>query len=186
MGNKSATTPRVLVLLGEGFEEIETVTPVDLLRRAGATVTTAAAGSSLTVRGRSGITIMADQLIGEIDTEEFDALILPGGPGVAALRAEGIAARLAARFHARGQWVAAICAAPALLADAGLIEDIPFTCHESVAKELTGADLKQRVVIAKNILTSRGAGTALDFALALVRVLFGPEKESQIAASIMA
>lgn len=176
----------VLCLLGEGFEEIEAVTPVDILRRAGVGVVLAAAGGSLTVVGRSGISMMAGRFADTLDANDFDALILPGGPGVAGLRRTGLAARLAADFHASGKIVAAICAAPLILLDAGLLEGVALTCHASAAGELPWADIGQRVVVSGNIVTSRGAGTSLDFALALVRVLVGPEKEAEVAASIMA
>lgn len=175
-----------LCLLGEGFEEIEAVTPVDILRRAGVGVVLAAAGDSLAVAGRSGISVMADRFADGLDVKDFDALILPGGPGVAALRRAGLAARLAADFHASGKIVAAICAAPLILLDAGLLEGVAVTCHASVAGELPWADIGQRVVVSGSIVTSRGAGTSLDFALALARALVGPEKEAEVAASIMA
>lgn len=181
-----ATSKRVLCFLAPGFEEIETVTPIDLLRRAGAEVVTASLDGQQAVTGRSGIVLQADFAGREFPHEDFDLLLLPGGPGVQALRADGRAAKLAAAYAAAGKPVAAICAAPAVLHDAGLLEGRRFTAHFSVHAELPAALGTQRVVEDGNLITSRGAGTALDFGLALVRRLFGPEKEAEIARAIMA
>lgn len=176
---------RVLCLLVDGFEEIETITPVDILRRAGAEVTTAAIGS-FHVTGRSGITIHADGVLTDVATEEFEMLLIPGGPGVAALRTDGRAATLARQFYDQGKLVAAICAAPVILQDAGILAGKTFTAHTAVHGELPGVSPELRVVKSGNVITSRGAGTALEFALELVSSLFGEEKKQQIADSILA
>lgn len=175
---------RVLCLLAPGFEEIETVTPIDLLRRAGAEVVTVSLNGRREVTGRSGITVHADSL--DFPHQDFDLFLLPGGPGVQALRADGRAAKLAASYFATGKLVAAICAAPGILQDAGLLEGRRFTAHSSLHAELPSALGAERVVEDGNLITSRGAGTALDFGLALVRRMFGPEKEAEIAGAIMA
>lgn len=175
---------RVLCLLIDGFEEIETVTPVDVLRRAGAEVVIASLNHK-TATGRCGIRVEADVLLAETETTGFDLLLIPGGPGVGDLRADGRAAVLAKDFASAGKPVAAICAAPLVLMDAGLLTGKRFTAYQSVRAELGGGE-DQRVVIDGNLITSRGAGTALDFALALVSHLIGPETADQVAAEIMA
>jgi len=177
---------KILCLLGTGFEEIETVTPVDLLRRAGASVTLAALGAEKLVVGRSSLSLEADAFLSDLKAADFDVLFIPGGPGVKALREDGRAASLAKEFHAAGKLVAAICAAPTVLHDAGLLDGKRFTAHVSVHAELSAALGDERVVEDGLLLTSRGAGTALDFGLALVRHLYGEEKAAEIAASIMA
>ncbi len=177
---------RVLCIVADGFEEIETVTPVDLLRRAEIEVVVAAVGSSLHVTGRSGITMHADAGLDEVDPAGFDLLLLPGGPGVAALRADGRAAALAKQFVAAGKPVGAICAAPLLLADAGLLEGKQFTAHFTTAGDLPGALADEPVVDDALLITSRGAGTALDFGLLLVERLAGTTKAAEVAQSIMA
>ena len=177
---------RVLCFLGEGFEEIETVTPIDLLRRAGAEVVVASLTKEKLVTGRSQLTLRADAELDEVIGQEFDLLLLPGGPGVAALRKDGRAAKLAADYFHAGKLVAAICAAPTVLHDAGLLEGKRFTAHFSVHGELPAALGEERVVEDGNILTSRGAGTAVDFGLALVRSLHGAEKAENVARAIMA
>jgi 4-methyl-5(b-hydroxyethyl)-thiazole monophosphate biosynthesis len=177
---------RVLCLLVAGFEELETVAPVDLLRRAGAVVTLASLAGDQWVTGRTNLTLQADAALAELAEAEFDLLLLPGGPGVKALRQDGRPARLAAAFVAAGKSVAAICAAPTVLADAGLLVGRRFTAHASVAAELPQARLAERVVEDGPLITSRGAGTAVDFGLALVGRLFGPAKAVEIAQAIMA
>jgi len=175
---------QVLCLLVDGFEEIETVTPVDLLRRAGVEVVIASVQGKLAT-GRGGIRVEADVVLADIDPAGFDLLLIPGGPGVWELRRDGRAAMLAKDFHAAGKSVAAICAAPLVLMDAGLLEGRRFTAYHSVREEL-GGGLDERVVVDGDIITSRGAGTAMDFALALVARLAGPEAAEQVAAEIMA
>ena len=176
---------RVLCLLAGGFEELELVAPVDLLRRAGAEVVLASLVAELEVAGRNAMVLRADQHLDAINPSGFDLLFVPGGPAVARLRADGRAAELAAGFAAAGKPVAAICAAPLLLNDAGLLEGRRFTAHFSTLGELPGALTGERVVEDGLILTSRGAGTAVEFGLALVDHLFGEAAEEEIARSIM-
>ncbi len=177
----------VLVILPEGFEEIEALTPVDVLRRAGAEVTTAALGETMHVTGRSRVTLHADTTLAALPPgTAFDLLVLPGGPGVKHLRADPrVRDRVLAQAAGPG-WLAAICAAPTVLHDAGLLAGRRYTAHTSVAPELPSALASEAVVVDGRLITSRGAGTALPFGLALVRALFGADKEREIAASICA
>lgn len=177
---------RVLCLLVDGFEEIEALTPVDLLRRAGAEVVLASVSGERVVTGRCGIVVQPNARLEDVNPAEFNLLLLPGGPGVKALRADGRAAQIAAAFEKAGKPVAAICAAPTILADADLLAGKRFTAHFSVWDELPASLGGERVVEDGRLLTSRGAGTALDFGLALVRRLFGEAKAKDVAESIMA
>lgn len=177
---------RVLCLLAPGFEEIETVAPIDLLRRAGAEVVVASLHGEELVTGRSGISLKADLPLAEVETGGFDLLVVPGGPGVQGMRADGRPAQLAREFFDKGKLVSAICAGPTVLGDAGLLVGRKYTSHFSVKDELTESLGGERVVRDGQIVTSRGAGTAVDFGLALVAELFGPEKAGEIAAAIMA
>ena len=178
--------PSVLCLITDGFEEVETITPVDFLRRAEVEVTVAAMGDSIHVTGRNNITIHADLPIAMVtDLEAFDLLLIPGGPMVAALRSDGRAAALAKKYHDSGKPVAAICAAPTVLKDAGLLQGTQFTCHNGVRSELADAITDQTVVEDNNIITSQGAGTSIDFALALVRRIAGPEVEARVRTGVM-
>jgi len=178
--------PTVLVILAEGFEEIEAVTPIDLLRRAGAEVTVAALGEGIHVTGRNGLTMHADAPLAGVLERDFDGIVLPGGPGAQRLRADPRVIDRVRRQHAAGRWIAAICAAPAVLHDAGLLTGRRYTAHFSVAGELPGILAAEKVVADGCLLTSRGAGTALDFGLALVERLFSPEKADEIRRSVCA
>jgi 4-methyl-5(b-hydroxyethyl)-thiazole monophosphate biosynthesis len=177
---------KALVILAEGFEEIEAVTPVDVLRRGGVEVTVAGLAPGIHVTGRSGITLHADTPIAAVESAEFDAVVLAGGPGVARLRADPRVVALARRHHAAGRWVAAICAAPLVLHDAGLLAGRQYTAHPSTAAELTAIRAGERVVEDGRIITSRGAGTALDFGLHLVARLVSPAKAAEVAQAICA
>jgi|WetSurMetagenome_2_1015567.scaffolds.fasta_scaffold326086_2 protein deglycase len=175
----------VLCLVVPGFEEIETIAPVDLLRRAGAQVTLASVTGDQLVTGRCNITVRTDTSLDAVADEEFDLLLIPGGPGVTALRADGRPANLARAFVRKGKPVGAICAAPTVLADAGLLAGKRFTAHFSVHGELPEALGSERVIEDGDVITSRGAGTAVDFGLALVRRLFGTAAEQEVAKAIM-
>jgi 4-methyl-5(b-hydroxyethyl)-thiazole monophosphate biosynthesis len=179
-------TKRVLCLVADGVEELELIAPVDVLRRAGAEVITAAVGEGIHVTGRNGIVLHADAMLSDVAPETFDLLLIPGGAAVGKLRADGRAAELAAAFIAANKPVASICAGPLVLEDAGLLEGKRFTAHFSVAQELPGAQSGERIMEDGLIITSRGAGTALEFGLALVDRLFGEAKEEEIARAIMA
>ena len=175
--------PTVLVLLAEGFEEVEALAPVDLLRRAGAEVTTAALAESIHVTGRGGVTVHADVPLSAA-AGSFDCLFLPGGPGTKALRADPRVAERVRRQHAEGGWIAAICAAPTVLHDAGLLAGRRYTAHFSVAGELPAILADERVVADGRLLTSRGAGTALDFGFLLIEKLFSAEKAGEVRRSV--
>lgn len=177
---------RVLCLLADGFEEIETVTPIDLLRRAGIEVVVAAVGTGLLATGRSLITMAADVLLDEaLASGDFDLLFIPGGPAVAALREDERITALARDFHDDGKRIAAICAGPLVLHDAGLLDGRRFTAHASVRDELP-ATLDDCVVEDGTLITSRGAGTAVDFSLAIITALVGAAAADDVAQAIMA
>lgn len=166
---------RVLVPLAEGFEEIEAVTIVDVLRRAGVDVTVAglAAGP---VRGSHGIALEADVTLDAVDPAEFDMIALPGGmPGTTHLMQDERVLAAVRALHARGRTTAAVCAAPMVLAAAGVLDGVPVTSHPSVRGRLGQADVRDgpRVLRSGNVVTSQGPGTSLEFALALVEELVG-------------
>lgn len=176
---------RVLCILEKGFEEIEAIAPVDLLRRAGVEVVMAGV-SLLEVEGKSGIQVRADARLGDVEASDFDVLFLPGGPAVMELRKNSQVLDLVRYYAAEGKIIAAICAAPLLLKDAGILEGEGkvFTAHFSTQSELpsvTGG----RVVLDGNIITSRGAGTALEFGLALIEKLLGEAAAAEVSKAIM-
>jgi 4-methyl-5(b-hydroxyethyl)-thiazole monophosphate biosynthesis len=178
----------VLTLLADGFEEIEATAPIDLLRRAEAEVTVASCSDSLDVTGRSTITLRADTLLSHIpEPLAFDLLVLPGGPAVFELRKRPEIIDLIRDFADTGKPIGAICAAPLLLLDAGVItSDSTCTAHGSTEEEIPQLSKSKAVVQDGKIITSRGAGTAVEFGLSLIKELFGQEKANEIRASIHA
>lgn len=177
---------RVLCLLFPGFEEIEAISPIDLLRRAGVEVIVASLNGEKLITGRCNITVQADAALADVAEQVLDLLLIPGGPGIQAVRTDGRAARLAQTYARAGKPVAAICAAPTVLNDAGLLSGKRFTSHAGVLAELPASLLQERVVEDGNLITSRGAATAVDFGLALVRRLCGEAKTQEVAKGIMA
>lgn len=176
--------PTVLTLLAEGFEEIEFTAPVDLLRRAGVTVRVASLSENRLVTGRSGISMQADTTLSSAGDELVDMIFLPGGPGVKNLRADPRVVPLVKKYAEAGRWVAAICAAPTVLHDAGLLKGRRYTAHFSVATELTDILADERVVDDGRITTSRGAGTAVEFGLHLVTLLVSNSKAGEVSKAI--
>lgn len=176
---------RALVILHPRFEEIEAITPMDLLSRAGVEVVSASTSSDRFVTGRSSITLQADTLFSQIADEAFDAILLPGGPGIQAIRKHAQLCNRLQRQHTEGKWIACICAAPLLLHDSGLLqEETHYTCHPSAEEELGRSAKTDEVVIDSPILTARGAGNSLEFGLQLIAQLCNPAKAEAIAASI--
>ncbi|MBI3885653.1 MAG: DJ-1/PfpI family protein [Opitutae bacterium] len=174
----------VLTILAEGFEEIEAFAPVDLLRRAGVEVTVATLAENRHATGRSGITAHGDVALSAVQDQWFDLVFLPGGAGVKHLRADARVSALVRRHHAEGRWLAAICAAPVILHDCGLLGGRRYTAHPSVADELPEILHGERVVTDGNITTSRGAGTASDFGLHLAALLTSPAKANEVGKAI--
>lgn len=180
---------KVLLLLHPGFEEIEAVTSIDLLRRAGIEVTAASVTTELKVKGGRGVSIMADVLLADCADLAYDMLLLPGGPGVSALRKHPEVLELVRKFHGENRFIAAICAAPLVLLDAGIVADRSLTSfpgEEEALKPKVKAYLRERVVRDGKLITSRAAGTSEEFALALIAVLLGPEAAEKVRYDILA
>jgi 4-methyl-5(b-hydroxyethyl)-thiazole monophosphate biosynthesis len=180
--------PRVLVPLAPGFEELEAVTIVDLLRRASIEVVTAglAAGP---VRASRGVVIVPDTTLDAVADDAFDMVVLPGGlPGADHLDADPRVHHLLKRTAAAGGYAAAICAAPKVLAAAGLLEGRKATGYPGVLDRLNlpRTELLQRPVVTDGrIVTSRGPGTAMDFALALIEHLLGKARRDEVEAPLV-
>lgn len=177
---------RVLVPLADGVEEMEAVIVVDVLRRAGCEVVTAGLKTRPVTASRK-VVLVADTLLADVAIDSLDALVLPGGAaGTEALRADQRVLSAAKAMAAGGKLVAAICAAPLVLLDAGLLEGRRFTSHPGVKDRFTGGTrIDSRVVEDGNIVTSQGAGTTFDFALALVTRLKGKPMAEAVAAAMV-
>jgi 4-methyl-5(b-hydroxyethyl)-thiazole monophosphate biosynthesis len=173
----------VIVLLAPGFEEIETVTIVDVLRRAGIAVLLTGIAPP-PVEGGHGIKIMTDLSIE--DVKAYDALVLPGGnPGYLNLERDERVLKLIREAYDAGKYVAAICAAPHVLGVAGIMEGATATCYPGI--EIPGARrIDERVVHYGKIVTSQGPGTAIDFAIDLVALLTTEENALEVRKALLA
>ncbi len=178
---------KVVVFFADGTEEIEALTPVDILRRAGADVTFAGVGKT-ECTGSHGIKITADKTARECADEDFDMVVLPGGmPGTINLGKDADVCGMVKKAHDSEKFIAAICAAPSVFGEMGLLAGKKATCYPGFEKNLLGAEVTgERVVRDGNIITSRGAGAAIDFALMLVSCLFGEERSEEIRKAVIA
>ena len=178
---------RVLLPLAEGFEDLEAVTVIDILRRGGMEVITAGLQEGL-VTGARGTRVLPDAQLDEVLEQKFDLLVLPGGqPGTRNLQADPRIRKLLLQRQEQGTCVAAICAAPGILADVGLLAGKRATSFPG-AIDATRTDLQyceDSVVVDGNIITSRGPGTAMDFALTLVSLMEGPERHDSVEEALM-
>lgn len=174
-----------IVFLADGFEECEGLLAVDLLRRAKVHVITASVTGRREVLSSHQVPVTADALAEEVDYPSADMIVLPGGmPGTTRL-GESSLVREQCRAFAGDRYVAAICAAPSVLADLGLLEGKPATCHPNFEEKMAGAAVtKKSVTVAGNLITGQGLGAAIPFALELVRTLTDEETARQIAAAI--
>lgn len=179
--------PSVLVPLANGFEEIEAVSVIDVLRRGGIRVTVAGVDASA-LRGANGVTVVADCPLDEALKEEYDMVVLPGGSrGTQTLAADGRVRELLADMDAAGKPIGAICAAPLALDAAGVLKK-GYTCYPGCETSIAvpGYDPVRPVVTTDNVTTSRGPGTAVCFALELVEILVGKERAAAVKAGLLA
>lgn len=177
----------VYVHLADGFEEVEALCAVDVLRRGGVEVKTVAMTDSRRVCGAHGIFVEADILFSEADYGQCDMIVLPGGmPGAVNLqRHEGLTAQIAA-FAQEGKWLAAICAAPMVYGEMGLLSGRRAVCYPGMEKHLAGAiPVGDPVVVDGNFITGKGPGFAAEFALTLLEVLAGKDQAAEVRSGML-
>lgn len=174
----------VYVLLADGFEEVEAIEPIDIMRRCGIEVTTASVMGRKEVEGAHGIFVMADVLIEDVNPEDMEMLVLPGGgKGHELLDASNAAHALINHAHANGKYIAAICAAPSILGRKQLLDGKKATCYPGFEKYLYGAECTgEKVVVDGQMITGKGAGAAAEFGFALASLI----KDEKIAEEIKA
>ena len=178
---------RILIPLAKGFEEIEAVSLIDVLRRAEIEVTIAGVGEKLAL-GAQGISIQTDAVIADVKSDDFDMIVLPGGwDGTHTLANDADVQRLLQEMKAKDKMIGAICAAPFALNKAGVLNQ-NYTCYPSIENEirLEGYSADQKVVIDGNVMTSQGPATAMCFALTIVEKLKGAETAQALREGLLA
>ncbi|MBF0256052.1 MAG: DJ-1/PfpI family protein [Gammaproteobacteria bacterium] len=179
---------RVLIPLAQGCEELEAVTLIDLLRRAGIEVVSAGLDAEPVIASR-GVKLIADVQLDAVLDQAFDMIVLPGGlPGADHLNQDPRIRQLLHRIQRQGGYLAAICAAPKVLASAGLLDGRQATAYPGVLEALNLPQielLEQSVVCDGQLITSRGPGTAMDFALTLIEKLSGTAKRQEVEKALM-
>lgn len=178
---------KVVLFFADGTEEVEALTVVDVLRRAGAELTVVGVGTREVV-GSHGIRITADIAETELTAYDFDMVIVPGGlPGTTHLDESAVVDTVLREVHARGGILAAICAAPLVLGKRGYLQGKEAICYPGFESHLIGATLSEhRVCRDGNVITAAGMGVALDFALTLTEALYGTEKAESLRRSVLA
>lgn len=178
---------KVGIFLADGFEEIEGLTVVDLLRRAGIEVDTLSIMQGEMVEGSHKIAVKADKLAKDAEYDSYDMLVLPGGmPGTLNLGDNEIVQENIKKFAQENKWIAAICAAPSVLGKAGLLEGKEAVCYPGYEEELLGAKVSMDAVkISGKFITSRGMGCAIDFSLAIIAQLISNEAADKVRESII-
>ena len=178
---------QVCIFLAEGFEEIEALTVVDILRRAGVDIHTVSVTGDRRVASSHKVPVIADALFEEIDFEQVDMIVLPGGmPGTKNLEAhEGLMAQVDA-FYEQDKWLAASCAAPSIYGHKGMLKGKRACCFPEFESHLEGADVvREPVCVSGRFIVSRGMGTAIPFALEICARLAGQERAKEIAGKII-
>ena len=177
----------IFVFLAEGFEEIEALTPVDVLRRAGLSVQTVSVMDEQVVAGAHGVPVLADKMFAEINPEDAEMILLPGGlPGATNLDAHEGLSRMILDFAAAETPLAAICAAPLVLGNRGLLQGKKATCYPGFETYLQGAEYTAALVEKDgNIITGKGPGAAMEFAFAIVEKYCGIDKVNELKQGMM-
>lgn len=178
---------KVALFLANGFEEIEALATVDILRRALIQVETVSISDEVNVTGAHGVTVVADNIFSETDFSDIDVLVLPGGmPGAKHLNEHNELKTLIGKFNDAGKLIAAICAAPIVLGGLGMLQNKRATCYPGFESELTGAQITgEKVEVDDNIITGRGPGLTFDFALNLVEQIVGKEIRKEVEAGLL-
>ncbi len=178
---------QVVMLFATGYEEVEALMTVDLLRRGGVEVKMASISDEDMVTGSHGISVEMDCCLGEVDLEMQDAVILPGGmPGTTNLMASKAVQATLQKMNDDGKIVAAICAAPSVLGQCGLLQGKEATCYPGFEDQLIGAKVVEKPVVSDgNMVTSRGLGTAMEFGFRLIEMLVSGEKAEEIRSQII-
>lgn len=186
-GKGEIAVKKIAVFFGEGYEEIEALTVVDMCRRAEIEVETVSITKEALVTGSHGISVKMDKLYEEVDFESLDMLVLPGGmPGTRNLEAHAGLMSHVDDFHKAGRFLAAICAAPSIFGHRGILKDKKVCCYPGFEKDLTQAlVVYDSVAVDGHVITARGMGCAIDFSLAIITALCDSQVAKEKAESVI-
>lgn len=178
---------KAYLFFATGFEEVEALTVVDILRRGGVDCKTVSVTGVKEVTSSHNVTVCADLLFGDVDMSDGDMLIMPGGiPGTPNLKAHEGLNKLICEYHKEGKYLAAVCAAPTIYGEMELLQGKDATCYPGMEEGLHGANVKtEKVVCDGQFITSRGMGTCIDFGLTLLAKLTDEENAKQIGKKIV-
>lgn len=177
----------VAVMLGDGFEPVEVVAPVDAMRRAGLDVTLISVSNDLDVEAAQDIILKADRIVSDVDLMDFDMIMVPGGSGgVENLsKCEPLNDALVA-YMKEGKWIASICAGPTILANLGLLEGYTATCYPGAQTNFPEGTYRELCVIQdRNLITASGPGFALEFGKFIVEALVGEDQANEVASGML-
>ncbi len=178
---------KIAVFFAEGYEEIEALAVVDVCRRLKLDVDMVSVTGAKLVKGAHGIDVAMDQMISDVDFEQYDMLVLPGGmPGTRNLEAHELLMQQVDAFYAAGKYIGAICAAPSIFGHRGIVKGRKACCFPSFESHLEGAEVTTNPVeIDGNVVTSRGMGTAIEFGLAIGGLFVESDQVEALAKSII-
>ena len=179
---------KIAVFLADGFEEIEAVSIIDILRRADIETTTISISGNREVNGSHKIKILADKLFNEINIDDYSMIVLPGGmPGSKNLNEHPGLREQILNFHEQNKMLGAICAAPLVFGNLGILKNKKATCYPGYENQLHGAVVTgEKTEVSGNIITGKGAGVAIDFALKIVETIKGEPFATELARKMIA
>ena len=178
---------KVLMCVADGYEELEAVTIIDILRRAKIDITVASTGTNPLTSAR-GVKIVPDAMLADINSDAYDMIVLPGGaPNAESLKADQRVQNIIKKFNDQGRYIAAICAAPIALSAAGVLKNRKVTSYPSFQSNLDAGEVmaEERLVEDGKVITSQGPGTAIKFALRLVELIKGEETRDEIKKAML-
>ena len=178
---------KIGIFLGEGYEEVEALSVIDVLRRGGQDVCMISITGQKQVTSSHNVTVQMDALLSEVDFDKLDMIMLPGGmPGTKNLEACGPLMEQVDRFYDQGKWIAAICAAPSIFGHRGILKGRNACCYPGMESHLEGAKASTNPVeVSDHVITSRGMGTAIELGLTILEQFEGRQKADQLAEAIV-
>ncbi len=178
---------KIMVFLADGFEEVEALTVVDYLRRKDIEVDMISITKEINVKGAHGIEVVTDKNIEDVDIDNYEGAVIPGGlPGATNLQKSTMVRDIVKDLYKQGKLIAAICAGPIVLQEAGIIDNKDFTCYPGFQNEVFGGNYVDKSLVRDaNIITAKGPALAVDFALEIIKYLLGENKKEELKKDIL-